>query len=57
LRGGRQKPPTFFHEHDGGKESSKETTVSIYDVIYKKQVLSWNQSDRTGKPSCIVMTR
>lgn len=21
LRGGRQKPPTFFREHDGGKES------------------------------------
>ena len=38
------------------KESSKETFVPIFDSIHKNNFLSWKQSDRTEKSSCIVMT-
>ena len=38
------------------KESSKETSVPIYDSIHKKQVLIMKQSDRMEKLSCTVMT-
>jgi len=34
---GGEKPPTFFHEHDGGKKVGKETIVPIYDSIHKNK--------------------
>lgn len=36
LSGGRQKPPTFFREHDGEKESRQRNLVQSTIISYFK---------------------
>ena len=43
LRGGRQKPPTFFREHDGEKESRQRNLCPNlrYIVFYQLNVFTF----------------